>query len=207
MYYALVLVVVILGVWMVGSYLVVRSIEEPVYTVTEVRAGYEIRLYGAYIVAETEVVGTYDTALREGFRIIADYIFGNNTTKTSIAMTTPVLAQRSEKIAMTVPVLSSLTTNESRRISFVLPASYTLETLPQPNNEAVIIREVPARKVAARQFRWYANERRSELQKSTLLERLAADGVVTSDVPQVAQYNPPLSFPLTRRNEIIVTIQ
>ncbi|MCU0678644.1 MAG: heme-binding protein [Candidatus Pacebacteria bacterium] len=207
MYYAFIVVVAGLGVWMIGSYLVVRSIEEPSYTVLEKRDGYEIRQYDAYIVAETEVVGAFDAALRDGFRIIADYIFGNNTAKTSIAMTAPVLEQRSEKIAMTVPVISTEGADAKRTVAFVLPSAYTLDTLPQPNNDAVKLREVLSRKVAVRRFSGYATESRIEKQKAKLVAQMTADNLTMLDTPQVAQYNPPLSFPLTRRNEILVTVE
>jgi hypothetical protein len=207
MYYALYAVVALIGVWIVGSYVVIRNIEEPSYTVLEKRNGYEVREYNAYIVAQTNVSGEYSQALGEGFRIIADYIFGNNTTKTSIAMTAPVLESSSQLIAMTVPVISQPASEKNSVISFVLPSKYTLETLPKPNNAAVELREVPARKVAVRRFTWYATEARVEKQKAALVERLSADGMRMTDLPQVAQYNPPLSFPLTRRNEILITIE
>lgn len=200
MYYILYGVVALLVLWVVGSYVVMRNIEEPSYTVLEKKAGYEIRQYDAYIVAETKVSGTYQETLNQGFRAIADYIFGNNTTKTSIAMTAPVLESSSEKIAMTVPVISQPASEKNSVVSFVLPSKYTLETLPKPNNAAVELREVPARKVAVRRFTWYATEARVEKQKAVLVERLTADGVSMTDLPQVAQYNPPLSFPLTRRD-------
>ena len=103
-YYILFAFIGVLVIWTLGSYLVVRNLEEPSYTVIEKRNGYEIRQYQPYIIAETEVTGSYDEATNAGFRIIADYIFGNNTAKESIAMTTPVLEQTSEKIAMTTPI-------------------------------------------------------------------------------------------------------
>jgi hypothetical protein len=208
MYYYIALgVVVVLVLWVVGSYVVVRNIEQPAYTVLEKRDGYEVRMYNPYIVAETNVGGEYQEAMSSGFSIIADYIFGNNTAKASIAMTAPVLETRSEKIAMTAPVISTATTTEGHVIAFVLPSSYTLESLPQPNNTAVELREVPSRKVAARRFTWYATEMRIAAQTKFLEEKLVADGLRATDTAQVAQYNPPLSFPLTRRNEIIIPVE
>jgi hypothetical protein len=207
MYYALAGIVTLIGVWVIGSYLVIRNIEEPTYTVLEKRDGYEVRQYDAYIVAETVVEGTYTDTLREGFRIIADYIFGNNTTKTSIAMTAPVLERSGEEIAMTVPVISTPTTEKARIISFVLPSSYTMETLPQPNDARVLLRQESAHKVAVRRFTWYATETNVEKQKDALVKKLLEDNVTTIGMPQVAQYNPPLSFPFTRRNEILVPIE
>ncbi len=208
MYYIISAAVVLVSLWILGSYFAVRNLEEPAFTVLENRNGYEIRQYSAYIVAEVEVTGTYDEALREGFRQIADYIFGNNTTKTSIAMTAPVLEKQSEKIAMTVPVLTtdpSIAT--TRTVAFVLPSSYSLESLPVPNNNAVKLRAVPAYKAAVRRFTGYATQKRIEAQKASLMSQLATDTVSILEVPQLAQYNPPLSFPYTRRNEIIVVIE
>jgi len=56
--------------------------------------GYEIREYPSHIVAQTTVQGLYSESLRTGFSIVAEYIFGGNTKKESIAMTAPVVAQK-----------------------------------------------------------------------------------------------------------------
>lgn len=206
-YYILFAFIGVLVIWTLGSYLVVRNLEEPSYTVIEKRNGYEIRQYQPYIIAETEVTGSYDEATNAGFRIIADYIFGNNTAKESIAMTTPVLEQTSEKIAMTTPVINTLENEETRKISFVLPSQYTMETLPLPNNPRVLITPVKGRKVAVLSFTWYATAKRVVEKKQKLQNLLARDNErIIGDV-QVARYNPPLSMPLTLRNEIIIPIE
>jgi hypothetical protein len=207
MYYILGAIVVILIIWTVGSYLAVNSLEEPEYTVTSKNKNYEVRQYGSYIIAETEVSGSFNKATGEGFRIIADYIFGNNTSKESIAMTTPVLEQKSEKIAMTVPVVNTLDGNATKTVSFVLPSKYTLETLPLPNNDRVNIREVEAKKKAVLSFTWYATESRVEAKKAELQKLLVTDGVEIIGETQVARYNPPLSMPLILRNEIIIRVK
>ncbi len=206
-YYVFGGIILILCIWAIGSYLVIRSIEEPTYTVLEKRSDYEIRQYETYIIAETEVNGTYDEATNNGFRIIADYIFGNNTSKESISMTTPVLEESSEKIAMTTPVINTLEGEQTRTISFVLPSKYTLETLPTPNNPQVTLTQIPSRKVAVKKFTWYATENRVAIQKEKLQQSLARDEENIIGKIQVARYNPPLSMPLTLRNEIIVEIE
>ena len=202
---------IVLGVilWTIGSYVVVRAIEEPAYTVLGKKTGYEIREYAPYIMAKTTVTGNYDEATTKGFRIIADYIFGNNTKKESIAMTAPVLESKavSEKIAMTVPVLETAAENNQRTIAFVLPAKYTLETLPTPNNTAVSFIEVPKRKVAVLTFTWYATEVRMETKKSLLQSYLKRDSLVAAGETETARYNPPFSMPLLLRNEVIIPIQ
>jgi LDH2 family malate/lactate/ureidoglycolate dehydrogenase len=67
------------------------AIEEPKYTVLEKSGEFELRAYSTNIVAETLVSGSMDNASSAGFRLIADYIFGNNTSTTG----------GSEKISMT----------------------------------------------------------------------------------------------------------
>jgi len=207
MYYYLIFgVLLAIILWTAGSYVVITNLEEPAFTVLEKRDGYEIRLYEPYIIATTEVNATYSQALNQGFRQIADYIFGNNTAQTKIAMTAPVLESTSEKIAMTVPVTTSLDESSNRSVSFVLPASYTLDTLPIPNNDKVKLVEIPERTVAALRFTWYATKSRVADKKAQLQQLLKKDELTATGPTQVAQYNPPLSMPLTRRNEILIEV-
>ena len=72
----LILLIVALIIWIIGTLLVIRGIEEPRYTVVAEREGYQIREYASYIVAEVEVEGDMRTALNSGFRQLAGYIFG-----------------------------------------------------------------------------------------------------------------------------------
>ncbi len=210
-YYLLGALIIALILWVAGSYAVIWSIEEPAYTVHEKKDGYEIRTYAPYIKAETVVTGSYNEATRQGFRIIADYIFGNNITKESISMTTPVLespdALRSEKIAMTTPVIEASTDTAPRTIAFILPSKYTLATLPKPNNPAVILTEVPTRTVAVLRFTWYPTAARVEAKKALLQSYLVRDQKMVIGGIETARYNPPLSMPFTLRNEILIPIE
>jgi hypothetical protein len=166
-------------------------------------------------VAQTVVPSSeYNEDLNQGFRLVADYIFGNNTTQEKISMTTPVLEspgeqnnQSSEKIAMTVPVLETQSEQATRTVAFVLPSKYTMDTLPTPNNDKVTLREVDGRKVAVLRFTWYGTPDRVAAKKATLLSALERDGVVVVSEPQAAFYNPPLSMPLVLRNEILVEVE
>ena len=56
----------------------IMAIEEPKFEVILTDGTFEIRNYAPYIVAETWVQGDMDEASSKGFRLIADYIFGNN---------------------------------------------------------------------------------------------------------------------------------
>jgi len=217
---AIIIIVILLIIWFLFTWLSVRSIEEPLYTIVSQEGEYEIRIYEPYIIAQTTVNGTYRDSLNSGFSIIADYIFGNNTASQKIAMTTPVVssdsagqnesteesASKSQKIAMTTPVISEGDSNE-KKVSFVMPSEYTLETIPKPNSDRVILLEVPARKVAVLRYTWYATESRVATKKAFLAEKLTADDVVVIGGFASAQYNPPLSIPFLLRNEIIVEIE
>ena len=76
-------------------------------------------------------------------------------------MTTPVItasaAKSSEKIAMTTPVITS-TDDKMMTMSFVLPARYTLDTLPTPNDDRVKLVEIPSYTVAVHQFSRYTDD-------------------------------------------------
>ena len=122
----------------------VMAVEEPKYVVLEKSESFELRAYNPRIIAETWISGNLNDASRAGFRLIADYIFGNNTAATlgnqEISLTAPVtteVEQRSEKISMTAPVIMEETEGKWR-MHFVMPREYTMEILPKPNNPCLL---------------------------------------------------------------------
>ena len=85
---------------------VMSDVEKPDYKVLQSEHNIEIRLYEPMIIAEVDVEGKREDAVRDGFRLIADYIFGNNTVQRDIAMTAPVnqqLTGRSWQISLVMP--------------------------------------------------------------------------------------------------------
>jgi SOUL heme-binding protein. len=206
MYIIILVIVAILFVWTAISYFLNRSVKTPEYTVIEKSKGYEIRLYKPYLTAQVEVSGTYDEAINQGFSILADYIFGNNTKQTGIAMTAPVTEAESEKIAMTAPVVET-GDNKKRIISFVMPFEYTLETLPKPNNPEVKIVPQNARKVAVLSFSWFRNALRIAGKKQELSKLLEQDSIKPKGSPEYAGYNAPFTAPWLNRNEVMIEIE
>src|SRR3954447_4121759 len=69
---------------------IVPNVEQPRYEVERTLEGLEIRRYPAAVVAQAEIVGGYKESIYAGFRLLAGYIFGNNTPRQKIAMTAPV---------------------------------------------------------------------------------------------------------------------
>jgi hypothetical protein len=219
----LIIIGVVLVVWLLYTWLPVGNIEEPKYTLISQKNGYEIREYGDYILAETTISGAEnrDEASRKGFSIIAGYIFGDNIKKDKISMTAPVNTEEStsEKIAMTVPVNTEkidmtmpVNTEEEAdsgayNVSFVMPSKYTLETLPEPNDKRVKLREVPAHKVAVRRFGWTTSESAFTKNEAELLKALSRDGVETVGAVNVARYNTPFTIPFMLRNEVHIEVK
>ena len=203
----LVTVVIILVLWSLWGYFSSR-VEQTEYTVVKKTNGYEIRNYPAHIVAQTTVQGSYKDSLNQGFRIVAGYIFGGNTKKESIAMTAPVTSQggASQTIAMTAPVTANVDGN-SHTVSFGMPRSYTLATLPTPTDSRVKLVEMPAQQMAVLQFSWYATNGRVQAKEKELLADLARDKVTVTGVPQYAGYNAPWTPPWMTRNEVLVEVR
>lgn len=182
--------------------------EEPSYTLIEQAGDFELRAYDPMIVAETEVSGPMDDASSAGFRLIADYIFGNNTSRAGgnekISMTAPVTMEpSSEKISMTAPV-SMEQIREQWRVHFVMPSQYTLDTLPKPNNPAVRLREVPASNYAVIRFSGLVGEKKRAAKTEEQLTWLDSKGITPIGQPELARYNPPWTLPFLRRNEVMV---
>lgn len=204
---ALAIIIVLWSVWgFLGS-----RVEQAEYTVVKKMDGYEIREYPTRIVAQTRVMGGYGESMGNGFSIVAGYIFGGNTKKESIAMTAPVVAQSSkgekisESIAMTAPVVAT-EEGDSQIISFGMPRSYTLETLPTPNDPRVEIVMIPAKKYAVLRFSWYRSDARIKKMQEKLASALARDGVATRGGTAYAGYNAPWTPPWMNRNEVLVEI-
>jgi hypothetical protein len=203
------IILLALTVWIIGTLLVVRWIEEPSYTVTKKWEGYEIRAYEPFIVAEVKVTGNQQEALNKGFRVLAGYIFWGNTSKQAIAMTAPVIDinTASEKIAMTVPVIDIAQWTDTHIVQFSIPKKYTLESLPKPNDASISFVEIPKATKAVLRYTLWATESRVKAKKELLASFLKRDGYTQVGDMISAQYNPPLSFPLLRRNEIIVEVK
>jgi len=183
------------------------ALEEAKYTVIMKEGNYELRQYEPHIIAETMIEGDYDKAGNEGFRRLFKYISGENQKKQSIAMTTPVSQDAgSEKIAMTAPV-SQEQTGGQWRIAFVMPSAYTLDTLPQPVDPKVSLRQVPARRMAAITYSGSWSKARYEEHKALLEAFIQKQKLSPLGEPVLARYNSPFMLWFLRRNEVLVPVQ
>jgi SOUL heme-binding protein len=194
------------------------SYEQPRYTVVKQLGELEIRDYAPMLLAEVTLTGTRDQTLSDGFRVLARYIFGNNTQRSSIAMTSPVTQSPSpapsEKIAMTSPVVqspqaASVTGDsvQSYTVAFMLPRKYTLATLPVPQDERIKFRVTEPERRAVLRFSGLSGESVREEKQAQLMAFVAANGLKPLAAAQWAQYDDPFTLPWNRRNEWWVAVQ
>lgn len=189
---------------------VANAVEQPEYTVVARGGDIEIREYGPMIAAQADVSGEREAALSRGFRIIADYIFGNNLSSSKVAMTAPVTQQSGEKIAMTAPVTAQASGDQASggmwQVRFIMPSEYTMQTLPKPVNPEVTLVELPARRVAAITFSGRGRDSAIAEHESALKAYLQQQGLTASAPPTYAFYDAPWTPPFMRRNEVLMEL-
>ena len=185
----------------------IRSAEEAPHEVLAEDGDIQIRRYRAAVVAETVVDGDYDETGSIAFNRLGGYIFGKNKKRQEIAMTAPVVREEaSEEIAMTVPVLQE---RSGRRwtMTFVMPAEYTLETLPEPLDPAVTLREQPPRTVATIRYSGSLSEERIDEKAVELRAWLKDNGYKAVSSSRSAGYDPPWTLTFLRRNEVHIDVE
>lgn len=181
--------------------------EEPPHQTVLKDGNFELRVYEPTLVAEVEITGDMRRAGNSGFRPLADFIFGNNTSRSKIDMTAPVTRVKSEKIAMTAPVTRTPSHADSWTVAFVMPTEWTLETLPVPNNPDVTIREVPSEQMATVQFSGVGRERVFEQKQMALESWIAEQGYQVVGAPRYAGYDGPWVPGPFRRNEVMIPVR
>ena len=182
------------------------AIEEASYEVVEKNGEFEIRDYSSHILAETLVQGDLEDAGSTAFNKLFRYISGANRSREKVAMTAPVSQQpASEKIAMTAPV-GQQRVDENWAVSFMMPQEYSLETLPQPDDPTIVLREVPARRIAAVRYSGLWSEKNYRRYKSELESWIDSKQLTAAGEAIWARYNAPFTPWFLRRNEILIPV-
>jgi len=184
---------------------VMSDVEKPDYKVIQSEQNIEIRQYEPMIIAEVEVDGKREDAIGDGFRLLADYIFGNNTVQQVISMTAPVQQKENQKIAMTAPVQQQ-STGKSWRMSFVMPSKYSMDSLPVPNNNRVRLKGILSKKFVVIEFSGTNSNENVTEHENQLMNYIEANQIKINGSPKYAFYNPPWSLPFLRRNEVMIEI-
>ena len=174
----------------------VMSLDEPEYEVIEQSDAFELRAYKPFVVAETRVDGDFDEVGSRAFRSLVSYIQGDNQGGRNLPMTAPVNQQR-----------VGGDSDGTWLFQFVMPKEYVLQMLPQPMDEGVTLRQIPARLVAARRYSGGWGEQKYRDNEQALLEALQREGLVPVGTPIFARYNAPFVPWFLRRNEVLVDVE
>jgi hypothetical protein len=170
--------------------------EEPAYEVVRSFDDFELRHYAPYLVAETEVRGAFDEVGGEAFRRLYGFISGGNTRSAEVALTAPVTQH---------PVASA--EGEAWLFRFVMPRSYTRESLPDPLDPRVRIRGVDAQLIAARRFSGTWRGTRWEENGAALRGALERAGLAPVGATTFARFDAPFVPWFLRRNEVLIGVR
>ena len=92
-------------------------------------------------------------------------------------------------------------------MSFILPEGYDISNAPKPERDDILIRIIPARKVAAITFSGYANDNAIEKNRALLRSQLDRHGLVTKGDFFLMRYHPPWIPPSLMRNEVAIEVE
>jgi hypothetical protein len=185
----------------------VMAVEEAAYTVVKKDNKFEIRDYAPHILAEIIVDEDFEQAGNKAFNRLFRYISGENRSRGKIAMTAPVSQEsRGGKIAMTAPV-GQQPVQGRWAVSFMMPASYTLETLPVPEDPKISLRQVPAHRMAAVRYSGFWSQKNYLRYKKELESWVHEEDLIIVGDPVWARYNPPFTPWFLRRNEILIPVE
>jgi hypothetical protein len=173
------------------KYITSQQVEEQKFTIIKKYPAFEIRFYPSAVLATVySKAKTYKELASPGFNKLAGYIFGGN--------------DKEAKIAMTAPVRMDINDSNSS-MSFVMPANYSLENLPKPNNATVEVKKIPEEYVAVIKFGGYASDEDIKTYSEKLQKLLLENGILSHGNYRFLGYNPPFQ-PIGRRNEITVCV-
>ena len=182
----------------------VRALEEPAYQTQMQEGSFEIREYSSYLVAEVFMEEeNFDEASGDGFRMLADYIFGNNLSRSASVQMAGKAEAASENIAMTAPVQMDQGKKSNQwRMAFSLPSKWNLETAPVPNDQRVNLREISPERMVVLQFSGRMATQDLEEKEQELRQWATKQGITVVGSVRTARYDPPWTLPFLRKNEV-----
>ena len=163
------------------------SYETPDYRVVCADGAFEIRDYPALTVVSAPMPHRGEGG---AFMKLFRFIEGRN--------------DRSEKIAMTTPVLMSGA--ESGTMSFVVPKAVAKHGVPSPSNPELSVTVKPAGRFAAYRYSGSTRPATAEAASKKLLDWISGKGLATEGSPIFAYYDPPWTLWFLRRNEVLVRL-
>lgn len=165
-----------------------------------------LRHYERLVLVSAPMRGGMAEGKNGAFYKLFDYISGKNTDRSKIAMTAPVfLDNTGVEIPMTAPVFMEDIAEQST-MSFVLPASFTLDTAPLPQDPDVKLHEMTDYTAAVITFSGVLERDNIEKHRMLLKTWIESMGYKITGPYKAAGYNPPFTIPALRRNEVLIPI-
>ncbi len=189
MYVVIFIAVIIFGLVMYSF--TFKDIETPKYQVIKSFGKVEIRKYPNLILAQTKLGSSeYKSSGNNGFRTVANYIFGGNS--------------KQQKIAMTAPVIMNM--GDSASMSFVMPAEYEMNDLPKPASDQVQIRKQESKTLAVLRFGGYSDDEKIQKYAERLKDVLNENKIKVKSALLYMGYNAPWDV-VNRRNEVAFEVE
>lgn len=174
-----------------GSQLFSRSAYESAeYRVIEKDGEFELREYPELTMAATKT----QQGRNGSFMRLFGYISGENENQQKIAMTTPVFMEMDDQL-------------REQKMSFVLPKQFSVDAAPVPAGERVTISTRPAGRYAVIRFSGRLNQKSMQQAEIKLRKWIVVKGWQPTDFLESAGYDPPMTPPPLRRNEILIKLQ
>ena len=206
-----------------------QAIEEPDFSVVKKIGAIEIRKYAPYVVAEVVVNANANDAGNQAFPILAGYIFGKNKGEKKMAMTAPVIQSSAPVIQSSAPVIQSsapvtqspappikmeMTAPATQAavpggflVQFVLPKTVSLATAPEPLDDRVKLREMPAASWAVITYSGTWSQSNFDENLNALRTALKTADITTQGEPVLSRYNGPFTPWFMRRKEIWLALR
>ena len=150
------------------------------------------------------MAGSFRPAVREGFRLLARFIFGQNRA---------LDGSGPQRIAMTRPVAAAPAQAERAAartgwwVTFTMPASFRRETLPTPLDPRVEIRRRRGGLYAVARFAGVVTGPADWTDaEAAMRASLGTAGLTPAGPPVTAQYNGPWVPGPFRRNELLLPV-
>lgn len=164
----------------------------PAYEVLVADKSIQIRQYPALLIANVRIQGERYESINDGFRVLANYIFGDNGKQQTIAMTAPVMQTEDKNDWV---------------IQFIMPSGITQANLPKPDDKRIFFTTLPPTKFIVIQFNGMATDRNLNAHAEHLRDYIAHHQLSTTGKIIYGFYNPPWILPFLRRNEIMIEMR
>jgi hypothetical protein len=170
----------------------------------------DLRHYEKIVLVSVPMDGM-DSGRKSAFSKLFGYISGKNTASSKISMTAPLLLVNADKnagveIPMTAPVFIE-DASDKAEMSFVLPATYTLDSTPTPQDPDEKLDEIKDYTVAAIIFSGLLSADNIAKQRTMLEAWIQGNEYKITGAYKAAGYDPPFTIPALRRNEVLIPVE